>query len=206
MSNIIITYLGHSCFKVEKDGYSIVFDPYQKGSVPGVELPDDLEADRVICSHGHGDHNAAERVRIVEHAAPSMTAEFIEVPHDDADGAKRGMNSIAVVKAGDAELVHFGDIGRLPTEEEYAALEGADVIMIPTGGFFTIDAAQAAEIRNRLQPSMTILMHFRKGDAGYEVLASIDEVKAAFNGAEEVGKSVEFAENSIPEAVIVMNP
>ena len=34
---MIIKYIGHSCFKIldEETGYSIVFDPYEPGSVKG---------------------------------------------------------------------------------------------------------------------------------------------------------------------------
>ena len=178
--NITITCYGHSCFKVEKDGYSIILDPYKKGSVPGTELPDDLEADRVICSHQHGDHNAAERVRITSHSRPCISVSFITVPHDDAGGTKRGMNNIAVMDTGKIRIVHFGDIGRECTEEEYEQLSGAEVLMIPAGGFYTIDAETAKKIASRINPRIVILMHFRRGNAGYDVLASESEIRNSF--------------------------
>ena len=58
-----ITWHGHSCFSVAADGYTVVFDPYADGSVPGYP-PLRLQADAVYCSHGHRDHNAAELVTL----------------------------------------------------------------------------------------------------------------------------------------------
>ena len=55
MNSISITWNGHSCFTVEKDGFSIVFDPYGPNTVPGL-APLSLTADMVLCSHEHGDH------------------------------------------------------------------------------------------------------------------------------------------------------
>ena len=56
-----LTWYGHSCFKLESACGSVVFDPYAPGSVPGWVLPD-IEADEVICSHGHSDHNFADNI------------------------------------------------------------------------------------------------------------------------------------------------
>lgn len=58
-----LTWLGHSCFIIESQGYRIVLDPYQDGSVPGL-APVRVEADQVLCSHGHGDHCGTECVTL----------------------------------------------------------------------------------------------------------------------------------------------
>ena len=31
-----LTWLGHSCFKMESNGYTIILDPYEDGYVPGL--------------------------------------------------------------------------------------------------------------------------------------------------------------------------
>ena len=43
MDSIKLTWLGHSCFVAEAEGYKICFDPYSNGSVPGVEGDVDLD-------------------------------------------------------------------------------------------------------------------------------------------------------------------
>ena len=35
-----LTYLGHASFLIESKDYSLVIDPYQRGSVPNMEFPD----------------------------------------------------------------------------------------------------------------------------------------------------------------------
>ena len=105
MKEIRITCWGHACFGVSCGGKSILFDPYQSGSVPGVELPADLTYDRVYCSHGHGDHNARERVKETSPDSDPFPIRFLTVPHDDANGAKRGMNRISIAEVGGAAVV-----------------------------------------------------------------------------------------------------
>ena len=63
MNSISITWNGHSCFTVEKDGFSIVFDPYGPNTVPGL-APLSLTADMVLCSHEHGDHGYTDAVTL----------------------------------------------------------------------------------------------------------------------------------------------
>ena len=48
-----ITWLSHSYFTIESQGYRIVLDPYRDGSVPGLS-PVRVEAGQVLRSHGHG--------------------------------------------------------------------------------------------------------------------------------------------------------
>ena len=75
-----ITWIGHSCFKVEEAGYRIVFDPYDDGYVPGLG-PVRETAEEVLCSHEHGDHNARKRVRFPEPSQLLETSRFPEASH-----------------------------------------------------------------------------------------------------------------------------
>lgn len=207
MEKIKIEYYGHSCFKVTYGTDSALFDPYETDSVPGINLPSGIEADLVYCSHEHGDHNAKHLIHEKKPGSDPFRAEFITVPHDDADGALRGMNRITILHAGKTRIVHMGDVGRIPTEKEYAKLKGADILMIPVGGHYTIDASQAAEIVSVIKPKLCILMHFRKEARGYGVIADISDVRKSFSPLEELNESViEFAENEIPERIITLEP
>ncbi|MCH4206855.1 MAG: MBL fold metallo-hydrolase [Solobacterium sp.] len=174
-----IEYYGQSCFRVTADnGYRIVFDPYQDGSVPGLQLPEMIEAEEVLISHAHEDHNAVEKIKVVH---PKMICPFREsyltVPHDDANGTIRGMNQIRILEGFGIRIVHFGDLGRMLNLEEISRIKDADVIMIPVGGYFTIDARQANAIIEKIAPKLAIVMHFRTSEFGYSVLASLDEVQ-----------------------------
>ncbi|NCB64414.1 MAG: Zn-dependent hydrolase, partial [Clostridia bacterium] len=52
---ITITFLGHSCFRMTYRGFSLVLDPYDASGLPGMR-PLSVQADAVLCSHGHYDH------------------------------------------------------------------------------------------------------------------------------------------------------
>lgn len=205
MSKISIQYLGHSCFKVSYQQDAIVLDPYADDSVPGLALPS-VTAGQVHCSHQHSDHNAADLVKIVP-CEKQISYEGIMVPHDDAEGAKRGMCEAIKLHAGSCTIEHLGDLGRLLTDKEQAFLQGCDVLMIPCGGYFTIDAQQARKVIEQIKPKLTILMHFRRGNTGYPVTADFDAVKAVFTEAEDREKStITFDEDHVPEGVLILKP
>ena len=168
-----LTWYGHACFLMETEGGSIVFDPYSPGSVPGVELPT-LTADAVFCSHQHHDHNCAQAVQLT---GRELSAKIEQVPscHDDAGGAKRGPNLITLVEADGVRAAHLGDLGHLLTDEQIQALGRVDVLMIPVGGFFTIDAKQAAEVVKQLKPTIVIPMHYKSEKFGFDVIGSVDK-------------------------------
>jgi L-ascorbate metabolism protein UlaG (beta-lactamase superfamily) len=205
MSELTIAYYGHSCFRLAYEDDTLVFDPYEDGSVPGWCLPKNITAHHIICSHDHADHNASDLIHPTGGSAALQLSSFM-VPHDDANGAKRGMCQVTMVQAGKTKLVHMGDIGRLPTAEEYEKLSGTDVLLIPCGGYFTIDAAQAAEIAAHVRPALTILMHYRDGDKGYEVTEDISTIAAHFPGLKRLDEtSISFADDDVPAGVITLN-
>ena len=174
-----ITWYGHACFQVESSCGSVVFDPYAPGSVPGLSLPADLTADAVVCSHDHHDHNYREGVQLTG-ATPSFTLSSVNCFHDDARGAKRGPNCITVLEADGLRLAHFGDVGHMLPDEAFEMLGKLDVVMIPVGGFYTVDAALAKKICDRIQPRHIVPMHYRKGSTGLPVIAELEEFTSLF--------------------------
>lgn len=172
--NMQIRWHGHACFSVTCEGYNVVFDPYQDGSVPGFP-PLVLEADLVLCSHEHHDHNARENVRLRAGRACPFTVTELHTFHDDCGGAKRGPNTIRILESGGLRLAHLGDLGvaTLPPEQE-AALQNLDAVLIPVGGFFTIGPDEAKSLLDRIRPRVTIPMHFRAGKTGLPMIAELD--------------------------------
>ena len=168
-----LTWYGHSCFLMETEGGSVVFDPYSPGSVPGVELPE-LSADLCFCSHEHGDHFYPQAVKLTKRAT---AVGVVQVPsfHDGEGGAKRGKNTITLIEADGLRAAHLGDLGHVLTEEQVQALGRVDVLMIPVGGFFTIDAKQAAQVVRQLKPRIVIPMHYKSADFGFDVISTVDE-------------------------------
>ena len=167
-----LTWYGHSCFLLESGEGSILFDPYAPGSVPGWELPE-LRADAVICSHGHRDHGWREGVAL-SGGRFTGSVEQLASFHDDRRGALRGENTITLAEADGVRAVHMGDIGCALTAEQIAALGRVDVLMIPVGGHYTVDAAGAWEITKALAPKIVIPMHYRGADFGYDVIGPVE--------------------------------
>lgn len=105
-------------------------------------------------------------------------------------------------------LCHLGDLGRMPTEQEYEAISQADVVLLPCAGYFTIDSREAAELIGHLKhPSLKILMHFREGQRGYDVQETIDEVAADIKGIKRLGESsITVSSDQIPDEIITLEP
>ena len=171
-----ITWNGHSCFTVKTQEGSVVLDPYEDGKVPGLG-PLRLEADAVLCSHEHGDHNFRAGVSLTGKPFGARV-EAIPSWHDEVCGRKRGSNTIHVLCAEGMKLVHLGDLGTELNREQIETLAAPDVLLIPIGGYYTINAAQALEIVEQLRPRVTVPMHFRRGGMGYDVIATPDEFLA----------------------------
>ena len=174
-----LQYLGHSCFLLTADnGWKGIFDPYENGSVPGLKLPDDLSADQVFVSHGHGDHNAIDRGHIKHSGNPCPYRISVrKTDHDEQGGALRGSNDITILESDSEKIVHCGDLGRKLSEPELDAIRNADILMIPCGGYYTIDAATAAEILAAAAPRTAVLMHYRSRFSGFDVLSTIETIE-----------------------------
>lgn len=172
-----LTWLGHSCFKIESREGSAVLDPYAPGYVPGLKLPEALTADACFCSHDHGDHNCAAAVKLTGNA-PGFSVSFLDCWHDEKQGALRGKNRITVIDTEGYRLVHMGDLGHEPEQEIIEALGKVDVLMIPVGGYYTVDAAAARRIAARIAPKITVPMHYKSPAFGFDVLSEVDDYLA----------------------------
>lgn len=207
MSTATFTYYGHSCFKLEALGSSIVFDPYEDGSVPGLTLPRNIVADAVSCSHDHADHNAAHLVSLTGRQL-AFKVNKLTVPHDHHGGAHRGLSDITFVYLPDMTIVHLGDLGRLPAKAEYEEISKADVVLLPCAGFFTIDSKEAAEVISHLKhPCLKILMHFREGNKGYDVQETIAEVAKDIKNINRLDKSqITVESGNVPDGIVTLQP
>lgn len=175
MNKLTVTWHGHSCFTVSCNGFSIVLDPYAPGSVPGL-APLSLSADLCLCSHGHSDHGYTDAVSVPENNAENpFHIETIDSYHDDAKGTLRGSNRIHILEAGNLRLAHMGDIGCALTAQQMEQLKDLDAILIPIGGYYTIDAVQAKDLVTALSPRVVIPMHYRSDSFGYPVIGCLEE-------------------------------
>jgi L-ascorbate metabolism protein UlaG (beta-lactamase superfamily) len=173
-----LTWLGHSCFLAETAEGSVLLDPYAPGSVPGLKLPK-LTADLVLCSHGHRDHGYREAARLSGKPC-GVRVSTLETFHDEQGGALRGPNTVHVLRAEGQTVVHLGDLGHQLTPEQAAPLRRCDVLLIPVGGTYTVDAAGARRVADALEPRIVVPMHYRRGEIGFENIGTLEEFTALF--------------------------
>lgn len=171
-----ITWHGHSCFELSSSMGSVLFDPYGMNSVPGLTLPQ-ICVDMVLSSHGHADHNAVNSVGRTG-LEPECRTEQLGCWHDDEQGAKRGMNVINIVTMEGVRVAHLGDVGHMLPDTTVKALGAVDVLMIPVGGYYTIDAPTAKALADRIGARVTVPMHYRGEGFGFDVLGTVDEFAA----------------------------
>jgi L-ascorbate metabolism protein UlaG (beta-lactamase superfamily) len=190
-----LTYFGHSSFLVETaDEVRVILDPYRHGAFGGAVKYDPIDepADVVVVTHAHDDHGAADTisgdplvfVHPVAETVGSLQITGIDVAHDDVGGAKRGKNTIVVLDDGDIRLVHLGDLGHTLDAVATKAIGRVDVLLIPVGGFFTIDHEEAAEVVEALDPRIVIPMHYKTDKIDFQI-AAVDQFLATQKAVEQ---------------------
>ena len=165
---MIIRHIGHAEFLIETEkGMRIVTDPYGEGCGYPVQR---IKADVALVSHGHHDHNAVDTLdgvtTVIDTAgeytpAPGVRVTAFRSYHDDEQGKKRGETLLFLVEADGLRIVHLGDLGCMPEEEQIRLLAKPDVLMIPVGGFYTIDGKTAKKVDGKLRPRVTLPMHYK---------------------------------------------
>ncbi|OGK22227.1 hypothetical protein A2866_06205 [Candidatus Roizmanbacteria bacterium RIFCSPHIGHO2_01_FULL_39_8] len=162
-----IKYFGHSAFFLRSKDAKVVTDPFDP-KMTGIKFPK-TEADIVTISHQHEDHNYKEGI--------SGTPLFIEMPgeyekngvrvtgfqtyHDKKKGEERGENVAYKIEADGISLLHCGDLGIVWEDSFIDQLGEINVLMVPVGGVYTIDANEAIELVKKIEPSLVIPMHYK---------------------------------------------
>ena len=204
IETVLAEYLGHSCFRLTYAGQRIVLDPYADDSVPGLD-PVRTDAEFVFCSHEHHDHNGVQGVRLTDPAPePAFRVTELTADHDHHGGSRRGKNIIRIFDFDGQRVAHLGDLGRPLTDEEAKMMSGLDLVMIPVGGYFTIDAAEAKQILAQIAPRVAVLMHYRTGGAGYDGIAHIDDVLKVLGPVSMVpGSSYSLSKDTPAQTVLL---
>jgi len=183
---MIISWYGHSCFKIQtrpKRGENevIIFtDPFNKKI--GLRSPAG-NADIVTVSHSHSDHNNTSAFRgepftidaTGEYSIKGVHIEGIGSFHDNEEGAQRGRNTIFIFESEELRIAHLGDIGHILSERQVDTIGDLDVLMIPIGGNYTIDAKTAKEVIGQLEPKIIIPMHYMINGLKADIVDVSDE-------------------------------
>ena len=165
---MLLYWNGHSEFLLESAaGFRVLTDPFD--AHVGYPMRK-VRADAVTVSHGHGDHSYVEKVTGhpmiltepgVKRLTPDVRVCAMIADHDDAGGTKRGKTLLTVIEMDGLRVAHLGDLGTALSAEQRAFLGTPDILLVPVGGFYTIDAAQAADTVRALAPKVTIPMHYK---------------------------------------------
>ncbi|HEY3375326.1 MAG TPA: MBL fold metallo-hydrolase [Candidatus Aquicultor sp.] len=200
-----ITWLGHACFIIQSSaGLRILTDPYNPKT--GYTFPD-VTADIVTISHHHTDHDEVGAVkgtpRIIETpivvTIEDITFDGIPSYHDEALGSKRGANIMFIFSIDGRRIAHMGDFGEESlTKEQFDALNGVDVLMIPVGGNYTIDGTQAAEIAQQVKPKVVIPMHYKTRNSTLQIVGP-EAFLANMSDVAKKGSSVEITASTLPK-------
>lgn len=189
---IAIRWHGQSFFHYTmSDGTRIVFDPHAIEQYPRTMV----QADLVLVSHPHFDHNVVDVVTNKDKAKiltgvkrvgnkqewNRVDDKFREIKiysvntfHDKDSGMSRGRNSCFVLEADGLRICHLGDLGHALSERQLQSIGEIDILMIPVGGIYTINGEDARAIVAQIKPKHLILpMHY--GTTAFEDLVGPQE-------------------------------
>lgn len=186
--------MGHSSFKIRGKTTALVTDPYDSEKV-GLKFPRDTQADVVTISHDHFDHNFVSAVLgspvVVqgpgEYEVGGIKIYGYQTFHDQVQGQERGKNTVYLIDVDGIKLLHCGDLGQKFTNEQLEQVDDPDILFVPVGGVYTIDAKEAAEVVKQIEPKIVIPMHYKKSN----MTASFDSLTAVDEFLKEIGKDVE---------------
>ena len=195
-----ISYLGHSSFLLSSGGMDIVTDPY--GDI-GLVFPH-TQADAVTVSHDHFDHCNVGVVGgnpVVFSEAGSFELGDVKISaveryHDEAQGRRRGKNLVFSFEMDGLMICHLGDIGEPFTQELLAKIPPMDILLIPVGGNYTIDASEAKKYVDAFTPKIVIPMHYRVGGLTVDI-SDAQPFLDLFENIEKAESTVEFDKNSL---------
>ena len=212
-----IKWLGHACFMITSGAsIKIITDPYTTGGSLGYgEITE--SADIVTVSHNHSDHNNVATVggkpEVVGGIGVTKVKEieFKGIPtyHDEVEGTKRGSNIIFCFEVDGIRVCHLGDLGHQISDKEVADLGKIDILLIPVGGNYTIDAKVATEVSNKLAPKVVIAMHYQNERCPNFPVSGVDEFLQGKTGVSRLDVSEkEFKQGELPAAtqMIVLKP
>jgi len=222
-ATITLTWFGQATFVLKTStGLNALLDPAGPGT--GYDIPTQSGIDLVTVSHEHSDHNAVSLAAgspmvlrglagndwaKIDQTVKGVRVRTVGVYHDDTQGSQRGKNAIFVFEVDGLRLAHLGDLGHTLSPEQIKDVGPVDVILIPVGGYYTVDGKAATEVVNQLNPKIVIPMHYKTADLSPSLaglLAPVDDfIKAMGTTASvsEVGHTVTL-ERKLPAGRTIM--
>jgi L-ascorbate metabolism protein UlaG (beta-lactamase superfamily) len=209
-----IKYLAHAAFLITaENGTRIVTDPYK--TEPGLDYGKITEtADIVTASHQHTDHNNVNAVKgspkIVGYSEEVKGIKIRAIPayHDATGGSQRGANIIFCFDVDSVNVCHCGDLGHELTTQQVNNIGKVDVLLVPVGGTFTIDATGATKVAEQLKAKVIIPMHYKTDKTGLPIAGVEDFLKGKNNVTRLNESEIEITASKLPSTaqIIVLKP
>ena len=208
---LAVRWFGHSMWKIWNEDVSIVTDPFTEIGYP---LPRNLKADIVLSSHDHFDHNNFSLISGAYEAVKEpgrfnirgVSIEAFATCHDECKGAARGSNLLMKFELSGKVFLHCGDLGHDLSAEMTARLGRIDVLFIPVGGHFTIDAATAQKIVDKLHPRIVFPMHYKTDVLDFPIAGADEYLKLISNFRRIGSNSVELTDSDFDNSqTIILN-
>ncbi len=207
--------LGHSSFRIKGKNATVVTDPFDSAMV-GIKFPKVEEADIVTVSHGHPDHNFVEAVGgtpfVVngpgEYEVKGVTIVGLATYHDTKKGEERGKNVVYKFTVDGINCCHLGDLGHKLTDSQVEDLGDVDILFVPVGGTYTINAEMAAEVVAQVEPSVVVPMHYQRTGLDPKTFSELEDVSKFLKvmGAESAEKVAKYStsKDKLPENTTVV--
>lgn len=216
---MIIKYLGHATFVIITDsGTKILTDPYDTAYNPETLKFSKIEeeVDVVTVSHGHRDHSAFVELPgapvIIRGNGKFLASgvEFfgVETYHDDVRGEQKGRNTVYVICTDGLRVAHMGDLGHVLTADQAADIGAVDVVLLPVGGYYTIDPEQAAKVADQLEARIIVPMHYRNEKCLFPIVGVDAFLQGKKNVTMQNGPELPVGKDSLPDdqQIVVLNP
>jgi len=210
-----IKWYGHAAFLITSDqGVKIITDPYESGAYGGqlaygqIKDPPDI----ALTSHDHADHNDTKNLpgspQIVKSSGSKtvkgISFKGISTYHDSSKGSERGTNTIFTFSVDGIRVCHLGDLGHILSEKELAEIGPVDILLIPVGGYFTIDSQEATRVAEQLKAKVLIPMHFKTEKCGFPIAPVEDFLKGKPNSRRPGTSEVTFDKTTLPHQMEIV--
>ncbi|MEM3260844.1 MAG: metal-dependent hydrolase [Conexivisphaerales archaeon] len=184
----MLKWLGHAAFELNESNKTILIDPWISNPTSPANAKDYYHADYMVVTHDHSDH-LGDAVEISKNSGAPIICVFelanflaetekvktigmniggplklnsvlsiflTQALHSSTHGSPTG----AIIKTDRVTIYHTGDTGLFGDMKLIGQVYKPDILLLPIGGFFTMNPEQAAIAVQMVSPRIAIPMHY----------------------------------------------